>query len=313
MSGTIAARIAVIDVLAPALRRFVLTASDRPFPPVSAGSHAVLAFGDETRRWKNPYSIVNAAEDGSSLTVIIRREESARGGSAFLHDRAMVGMRVDVASIGNLFPIVRTARRHLMVSGGIGITPFLAYIEALERIGADYVLLHVCRPDERAAFANLLPDGLKGDVRIHAGRRALDLPALLAAQPVGTRLYACGPDGFMDHVATCARQVGFPDMKIHLERFSAAAGGAAFTVTLARDGRRIAVGADQTLLEALEAAGVDVPSLCRGGACGMCRVRVLDGRPDHRDHVLTKAERMAGTEILTCVSRTMGATLTLDL
>jgi vanillate O-demethylase ferredoxin subunit len=84
-------------------------------------------------------------------------------------------------------------------------------------------------------------------------------------------------------------------------------------VELAAAGRTVLVPAGQTILEALLDAGVDVPFSCMEGICGSCRTTVLDGVPQHRDSVLTSAERAAGDSILVCCSGAEGGRIVLDL
>ncbi|GBQ58988.1 PDR/VanB family oxidoreductase [Komagataeibacter swingsii] len=310
-----AATISSVDVVAPALRRFVVSRTKGAFPAISPGSHGVFAFGNGQRTWKNAYSIVNRSEDGRALEIIVRRAEPTRGGSDFLYRHGGPGLNVSVLGISNLFPIVRTGRRHIMISAGIGITPFLSYMTEMRKDGMDYALHHYTRPEEADAFRAMLSPCDPSRVRVHEGRQeaVASLRMLLAREPVASHLYVCGPGGFMEWVRQTAATVGYAATKIHSERFISPAGGRVFEVMLARSGKTITVGADETLLEALENAGIDAPCLCRGGACGMCRVGVINGRPDHRDHVLTGAERDSGDVMLTCVSRSLSPTLTLDL
>ena len=139
------------------------------------------------------------------------------------------------------------------------------------------------------------------------------LDDILSHQPLGTHVYTCGPEGLMNAVARTARQLGFPETAIHQESFGATSGGAPFVVRLAQSQKTIHVSESQSLLEALEAAGVEAPCLCRGGACGVCLLPVLDGEPEHRDHVLSDEEKAEGRLIATCVSRAKSDSLVLDL
>lgn len=116
----------------------------------------------------------------------------------------------------------------------------------------------------------------------------------------------------MDPVTRMARQLGFPETAIHRESFGATRGGEPFAVRLAQSQKTIHVGETQSLLEALEGAGVEVPCLCRGGACGVCLLPVIDGEPEHRDHVLSDAEKAEGRLIATCVWRAKSSSLVLD-
>ena len=138
---------------------------------------------------------------------------------------------------------------------------------------------------------------------------------ILPNQPLGTHLYVCGPAGMIEAVLEEGRAAGWPAENLHSERFQAPPSGNPFSVRLARAGITCEVRCDQSLLEALEAAGVDAPFLCRGGACGQCAVDVCeaDGELIHNDHYLTPAERAAGKKIMLCVSRLAGRELVLDL
>jgi ferredoxin len=116
----------------------------------------------------------------------------------------------------------------------------------------------------------------------------------------------------MDRVEAAATALGWPAGRVHRETFGAT-GGDPFMVRLARSGVEIAVGADESMLQALEDAGIPAPSLCRGGACGECLTRVLEGTPEHRDHYLTAEEKASGDYVMPCVSRASGDLLVLDL
>jgi ferredoxin len=132
---------------------------------------------------------------------------------------------------------------------------------------------------------------------------------------MGTHLYVCGPAGMIESAMARAQELGWPPQTLHHERFAAPAVGRPYDVELARSGRTVRVGADQSMLEAIEASGVDAPYLCRGGACGQCETRVLacDGALLHADHFLTPEEKASGAKVMLCVSRFSGRSLVLDL
>ena len=140
------------------------------------------------------------------------------------------------------------------------------------------------------------------------------LPALLEGQPLGTHVYVCGPKGMIGWVRKTTAALGWPRESVHHEEFLAPASGKPFEVTLARSNKVIRVGEHQSLLEAIEAAGVEAPYLCRGGACGQCETDVLeyDGTFLHKDHWLTPSQCASGAKIMPCVSRFEGKTLVLD-
>lgn len=295
-----------IEILSPSIKLFSLSALEGTLPVAGAGAHIVLEIPGPGRVWKNAYSITSAP-GAQAYEIIVRRVEKSRGGSAWLHDHAKIGDVLEVMAPQNLFAPPRTARKHLLLSAGIGITPFLSYLHVP---GLVFEWHHCGKAEDAAAFAKLLPEA--GNITLHTGRNALDLEALLGAQGVDTHLSLCGPETFMDFALAAAEHAGWPAAKIHKESFGGATGGAPFTVHLQRSGQNIQVGVEESLLDALEAAGLAPPSLCRGGACGECRLPVLSGLPDHHDHYLSPAERAANDAIMSCVSRALTPELVLD-
>ena len=86
-----------------------------------------------------------------------------------------------------------------------------------------------------------------------------------------------------------------------------------FEVVCAAAGMAVPVPRDTSILEAVRQAGLEVPAACADGLCGACETRVLEGRPDHRDGVLTGEERAVGETMMICVSRASTPWLVLDL
>ena len=142
----------------------------------------------------------------------------------------------------------------------------------------------------------------------------IDLDRLLAGQSFGTHLYVCGPKGMISWVRSTAQAAGWPAGTVHSEEFLAPPVGQPFTVELAQSKKTITVGPIQSLLEAMEAANVEAPYLCRGGACGQCETDIVscDGHIEHNDHWLTDEQKASNRKIMPCVSRFGGKALVLD-
>lgn len=312
---TLSLRVAAVTPLSPTLKGFTFVpATGGLVPPSGPGAHLRLFLRDGGKLYKNAYSLIANPADRSHLSVIVRRVAASKGGSAFLHEQVGEGDVIEAGLPANLFPVIRTARRHLMVSGGIGVTPFLAYIAAFAAEGTPWELHHFCRPDEREVFAALLAPHAGANLHIHCDGTLDGLDAALASQPLGTHFYTCGPDGLMQLASARARALGWPAERLHAESFGGAvAGGEPFIAVLKRSGIEVAVDAETGLLDAIEAAGVEAPCLCRGGACGQCLIEVADGVPEHRDHFLDAEERASNRFIMTCVSRSKTPRLVLDL
>jgi ferredoxin-NADP reductase len=287
-------RIRDIEQLSATLRRFTLAPVSGVLPVAGPGAHIRLAVPGQPTT--NAYSL--SAHSRIAYQIIVRLAPRSRGGSAWLHHQARIGDTLQATPPQNLFPLARLAKHHLLVSAGIGATPFLSYVQTPNLA---FTWHHFCKPEDAPAFTRLLP------AQIHTTRA----PINLATQPLGTHLYLCGPEAFMETMQDTARHLGWPPAKIHMESFAQATGGAPFIAQLARSARTLHIGAEQSLLEALEAAGLAPPNLCRGGVCGACEIPVLAGTPDHRDRVLP-ADRRA-TAIMSCVSRALTPELVLDV
>lgn len=279
-------------------------------PIFSGGAHVMVEMQDGTVLRRNAYSLISDPNDRSGYEIAVQREDQGRGGSLFMHEQAQPGMMMNIGTPVNLFSLSLGAHKHLLIAGGVGITPFMAQISELTRLGAPYELHYAVRSRDELARLPALPDSTHVHVSDEGSR--LDLDALLASQPLGTHLYVCASDRMIQTVLDKALALGWPTDALHSEEFLAPMPGEPFDVYCARSHRTLTVGAHQSLLEALEAAGIDAPWLCRGGACGQCETDVLacDGQIDHHDHWLEPDER--DRKIMACVSRFRGTLLTID-
>lgn len=304
------------EALSPLVTRFRFEHPDGARLPVfSGGAHVVVEMNDAGVLRRNSYSLISDPMDGSGYEIAVRREDAGRGGSRFLHHKVAVGDLLRVTAPNNLFALDLRARKHVLIAGGIGITPFLAQLKQLVLIQQPFELHYAARSRAEAAGLKLLPDLPQIHVHISEEGNRMDLGALLAGQPLGTHVYTCGPEGLIAAVSETGRRLGWPAIALHAEAFLAPPPGKPFAVILASSGRRIEVGPHQSLLEALEAAGLDPDWSCRGGACGRCETAVADchGRIEHNDHWLSDEERAGQRKIMPCVSRFTGETLILDL
>ena len=319
MSGgaKLAVRVADVVPVNALIKRFRLVARDgSDLPAFSGGSHVVVEMDDHGHRRLNPYSLMSDPEDRSGYAISVRRDDAGRGGSLFMHDQVRPGMEMVISHPLNLFPLDTRAKKHLMIAGGIGITPFLAQIGQVSQQGGRFELHYAARSRALGAYMAELKAAHGDRVQCYFDEEgmAIDLKGLLARQPIGTHLYVCGPKGMLNWVRATAGAAGWPVGAVHFEEFLAPGSGQVFTAELALSGKTVTVGTHQSLLEAIEAAGVDAPYLCRGGACGQCETTVLrcDGQLLHRDHWLTPEDLAAGQKIMPCVSRFEGTTLILE-
>ena len=248
------------------------------------------------------------------------RSPQSRGGSAYIHSSLRVGDLVGIRGPRNNFALA-PAGRYRFLAGGIGITPILSMVRRAESQGSEWSLDYLGRSRSTMAFLDEL--AVFGDrVRIHADDTdgGFDLSGHLAEPGPGTLAYACGPGGLLGVLAEAARTWSDPSA-LRLERFAAdasvrseaSAGTGALIVVLA-DGEEVPVPADRSNLEAQEDRGYAPPNSCREGICGTCETTVLSGEVDHRDTLLSDAEKEANETMMICVSRgRAGCRLKLDL
>ncbi len=312
-------RVAAITKVAEKVKRFRLERVDgQPMPVFSGGAHVVVAMRDGELLRRNPYSLMSSPRDRSAFEISTLRVENSRGGSAFMHEKLKVGGTLTVSQPINLFPFDVRGRKHIFMAGGIGITPFMAMMDQMANEDRSFELHYAIRNRSHGAYWQELQQRYgPARVKIYVDDEKLFIPvdAILAAQPLGTHLYVCGPAGMIDGVLGKARDSGWPTQNLHSERFLAPPPGKPFRVALKKSNKTIDVGTHQSILEAVEAAGVDAPFLCRGGACGQCETNVIscNGALEHNDHFLEPDDKKSGRKIMICVSRLNGSEITLDL
>ncbi len=319
MSGAdIPVRVSRVETVAERIKRIRFVPVDgQPLPTFSAGAHTVVTMRDGARTIKNPYSLMGPLNDTSGYEISVLRTSNSHGGSQFVHEKLFEGAFVTISHPSNLFALDLRARKHLLIAGGIGITPIMAMADQLSEMGAPFELHYSTRTPSSGAYVDELKQRYGRKVHHYqtVSARRIDLANLLSQQPLGTHLYVCGPDVMIEDVLRLAREAGWPDQHLHAEHFTSPRGGLPFDVELSKSAKTVRVKEDESILQALEAAGLEPPYLCRGGACGQCETAILgcDGSIQHYDHYLTEEEKASGRKIMICVSRIKGQRITLDL
>lgn len=292
------------------IRVFELTA-DAPLPAYTPGAH--LDF--QTPAGSRSYSLIDwtpPADPPARYTIAVQREDAGDGGSRHMHGLAE-GETLTASAPKNDFALSDHDGPALLLAGGIGITPLISHATALGAAGRPYTFHYAARTAPAMAFAPALHD-LHGDA-LHLwydDTRPLDLAGLLAGLDPATRLYVCGPKGMIEAAKAAAP---LPPEQVHFELFTSAAaqaGDQPFEVEI-NDGRVFTIPSDRTIIEVLEDAGIDLIYDCQRGDCGICQTDVIEGTPDHRDVVLSQAEREAGDVMQICVSRAKSERLKLDI
>lgn len=283
--------------------------SGQALPVFAAGAHIdVMLPGLPVRQ----YSLCNAPGETHRYRIAVLKEPNSRGGSRHLHERVSVGDALVISEPKNHFALEPSAKRTLLLAGGIGVTPLLAMADALTAAGSPFEMHYCARNRNRMAFVDALSsEKFRDRVYLHLDdgddEQKLELGSLLDGRGADDHLYVCGPTGFLDWVKASALAAGWPDEAIHTEYFSGTVQqldtDSDFEIEVQETGQVVKVAKGQTALDAMLGAGIDVPNSCTEGVCGMCMTQVAEGHPDHRDQFLTAAERARNDSFMPCCSR----------
>lgn len=307
-------RVAATRLEARAVTSFELVSPDgSDLPAWEPGAHIDVYLPSGAVR---QYSLCGDPADRRRYRIAVLALPDGRGGSVEAHRELRAGQLVDISGPRSNFTLI-DADRYVFVAGGIGITPLLPMIRQVAARGIKWELVYGARSQAHLAFTDELgEDTVRLVPEDRDGRIDLDR---LVTDSAGAVVYCCGPAPLMDALAARMDRAG-RGTDLHLERFSAATppvnpdSDGTFELELARSGLVLSVPPEQSVLEAVRAAGVDHPSSCEMGICGTCETAVLAGEIDHRDDLYTDEERAAGTNMLICVSRAKGCSrLVVDL
>jgi ferredoxin-NADP reductase len=299
----------------PLIRSLVFGVEGGVVPKWQAGAHIRVSLPGGGDR---PYSLMALPDlPAGALALGVLREEVSTGGSRFMH-ALKIGDVVRTTPPVNNFRLHEGASPAILFAGGIGVTPILSMAAELQARGNPYRLHYAGRTQGLLAFLPQLqaicPKGLS--VHYDSDDSRLDIAAAIGDKLADSHIYVCGPAGMIDAVRAAALSEGVPSDRIHYELFKAelpSSPDKAFEVELKSTGRVVTVAAGQTIIQALEQAGLDVLYDCQRGDCGICQCGVISGTPDHRDVILSDDEKASNKVMQICVSRAKSERLVLDL
>jgi vanillate O-demethylase ferredoxin subunit len=309
------ARLRAVRDLTADIRLFAIE-PEGAFVPPTPGSHMDVAVRIGERPDVRSYTIVGPCTDGL-YRIAVKRLPDSRGGSAGMW-RLEPGARMTISQPRNHFELGRNRPHYLLVAGGIGITPIYTMALALAESGADFRLLYAARRREDLAFADELRERIGDRLQsfISAEGARIDFGAEIARLPPEGELYVCGPIPMLEEAKRRWAESGRPVDRLRFETFGNSGRFASepFIIRIPRLQREIAVPQNQTMLEALEGAGVEMIYDCRRGECGLCSLDILevDGIVDHRDVFFSDEEKALNQKLCTCVSRVAGGSITVD-
>ena len=305
-SPVLGVRVSRVEAMSPDVTKYEFESLDSsPLPEWTAGAHLDIVVAPEYLR---QYSMSGNPADRSKYQIGVLREDAGRGGSQLLHRIFAEGRKVFISKPINHFPLEEGAAKSFLMGGGIGVTPMIAMAHRLHALGQEFELHYSISNREGAGYLrdlSAMPWSDRVQIHVSAEGSRADLDQLLSGYVPGQHVYTCGPDRYMEGVMQAAERQGFPEESRHLEYFSvpelAEYENHAFTLKLARSGRELLVPADKVATDVLLENGVQVDVKCSDGICGVCKCGLLSGEVEHRDFVLSKAQRK--DSVILCQSR----------
>lgn len=291
------------------VRAFTLRpATGTGLPPFSAGSHititVVLPGGVIAKR---KYSILSSPAQSSFYEIAVLREPDGTGGSRYMHTRVHVGQSLDISEPRNQFPLSITGSHHILLAGGIGITPLLSMLHVLHEKAVSFEIHYAARTQADHVFKERIL-ALAGQ-KAHfyhsegSGKRSMPLEDICTNIEAGTRIYACGPARFYDALRNLVDAGNISSDALRYESFGVhqeSNGKESFAV-LSGTGETILIKDNQTILSALTESGINITYDCMRGECGICAVDYKNGEITHRDNCLSDEER--NHRVCICVSQ----------
>lgn len=291
----------------PQVKSFKLKPSDTSrLLRCGAGSHVKTYVQFDQNIFENNYSLINDPDQSGYYQIAIRRSDESKGGSVCWHDRVKEGDQLKISYPKNHFSLSFSAKHHVLIAAGIGITPFIAMAADLKKKGKSFELHYAARSNDLCAFHSFLNSVYPDETQFYFSKQGNRMATeVMNNQPIGTHVYFCGPEKMINEYAEAARSYGYPDSNIHFELFVPPDFGPMepFQVKLNKSNKIVEVQEDESLLDILLKHGIDAPYSCKIGGCGSCQVDVLEGEVDHRDLFLTDKEKEEKSVICTCVSR----------
>lgn len=303
---TLSVRVISIEKITEQVKKFTLSPeTGKKVPIFSGGSHISTYLKTPSGLIVRQYSLVSHPDDTTKYEIAVRLSEDSKGGSLHWHQGMKVGDQLQISYPKNHFYLSFKARHHVFYAAGIGITPFLAMMQDLSVQNQTFELHYASKSEDSCAFYPYIKKHYPSQSRFYFSDQQQRLQTTsLENHPIGTHVYFCGPEGFIEQFRTAAGKLGYPESSVHYERFLLTRNKAmkSFKVIL-QNGSELIVEEKQTLLEVLLANDIYIPYSCRVGRCGTCEIPVAEGKIEHFDDFLSAEQKNEHNYILACVSR----------
>ncbi len=286
-------------------------------PPFDPGSHTNIVVTIGGQRAVRTYTCIPAGP--GRMAIAVKRHPNSRGGSRFIWS-LHAGDRGEMTVPENRFELSWRAPHYLLLAGGIGVTPIYGMARTLAASGQSFRMVYGASSVAAMPFLNELRELLGDRLELFPADqgKTIDLAAEIAVLPENAELYVCGPLGMLTAVKQAWVRAGRPVSRLRYEVFGDNGKFAEmpFEVSVANKNVTVQVRPDQSLLDALIGAGVEMIYDCQRGECGLCAVQILElegGTVDYRDVFFSDEEKHENRRMCSCVSRLTTGRAVIDI
>lgn len=312
------ATVVAIEQVATTIMQIQILPVSGAIKPYTVGSHIDVSVLIDGKTEIRSYSLVGAYESNMPYTIAVKLLPSSKGGSKYMWSLA-AGHKIRISQPTNNFELSHNTNDYLLIAAGIGVTPIIGMAKTLKRkTGLTVKMLYAGNNKKEMPFIEELESLLGVDLILHYSdaQGYYDTTKLIDLASAKTQIYLCGPLPFMNAVRKTWEEGPFENSNLRFETFGASGLFAPqeFLVKIPRFDCEVVVKKNQTILQSLQEAQIDVMSDCKKGECGLCQVDILEysGDIDHRDFFFSEAEKGENNKLCACVSRVANGNITID-
>jgi len=331
--GTVTLQLARITRQTPDAKTLRFTLAENRQLASKPGQFLTFSFLFDGKKVIRSYSICSSPAATRYIEITPKRIEKGCA-SVFLNDQAGVGMTVEASGpFGQFYFDEVRHKRIVLIAGGSGITPMMAMLRYIDDfcLPTPVTLLYSVRTRGDIIFGSDL-EGLRtrlNNFQYHVllsqpsaewsgpqGRLNREFVESTIKEPAENYFFICGPGPFMDAARRILADLNVAPERIIQESFGSVAppgnpqgreiAEADSTVEFVRSEKTLAARQGQTLLQAAEQCGVNIPSGCRQGQCGTCRIKLLEGAVSMDAEQGLPRDLKEQGYVLTCVGHAMG-------
>jgi ferredoxin-NADP reductase len=312
------ATVVAIEQVAASVLQIQIQPASGTIKPYTVGSHINVSVLIDGKTEIRSYSLVGEYQSNASYIIAVKLLPSSNGGSKYMWS-LKAGFKIRISQPTNNFELSHNTNNYLLIAAGIGITPIIGMAKILNRkTGLEVKMLYAGNNKEEMPYVNDLQSLLGSNLMLHYSdtQGFYDTSELINLANAKTQIYLCGPLPFMNAVRKTWEDGPYENSNLRFETFGASGLFAPqeFLVKIPRFDCEVVVKKNQTILQSLQRAQIDVMSDCKKGECGLCQIDILEysGDIDHRDFFFSASEKRKNKKLCACVSRVANGEITID-